>query len=241
MLGTNAVRKGIEGDGSRLQVREIWSTIQGEGPFSGYPAIFIRLTGCNLRCWFCDTAWDDANDPTMTVEEIMAQVRSKSLTKTATFAPGLVVLTGGEPTRQNLSALIPALNDAGFHVQIETDGLFWQDCMAGSQITIVVSPKTPKIDENVWTMANAFKYVIRAGEVDYLDGLPDKSTQVQGAPSRLARPRPGAPVYLTPCDEPKESDVFQVRTKANIHAVGQSALRHGYIAQVQVHKLLDLP
>lgn len=242
MNGQNAVRKGIEGDGSSLQVHEIWRTLQGEGPFSGMPAIFVRLTGCNLRCWFCDTTWNDETDPRMMIEAIRDQVMALAMHKDNRLIPGLVVLTGGEPTRQNLSRLIPVLNVCGFHVQVETDGLFWQDCLRSPGVTVVVSPKTPRIDRDVWDHAAAFKYVIRSGETDLDDGLPIISTQEKDRPSRIARPRPGAQVFLTPCDETLSDPVLgAIRTKVNIAAVGATALAFGYIAQMQVHKEFGLP
>ena len=92
-----------------------------------------------------------------------------------------------------------------------------------------MSPKTPKIDPRVYDHAFAFKYVIRAGEVGD-DGLPVRSTQIPGDNAVLARPRPGVPVYLSPCDEFDEE-----RNQANRRAVAESALKHGYRAGVQLH------
>ena len=77
MHGKNKVAKRTDNPQS-LQVHEIFHTIQGEGPFSGRPAVFIRLSGCNLRCWFCDTEWDDDNDPFLSPDEIMKQIIIKS-------------------------------------------------------------------------------------------------------------------------------------------------------------------
>jgi len=58
MFGTNPLSKPIESDGLYLEVQDIFSTIQGEGPFAGKPAVFLRLAGCNLRCFFCDTDFE---------------------------------------------------------------------------------------------------------------------------------------------------------------------------------------
>lgn len=230
MLGRNRVRKSESGDGSRLQVTEIFHSIQGEGPYTGRPAIFIRLTGCNLRCWWCDTEWNDETDLYLSIEEIIQQARD--LAKSTTT---LAVITGGEPVRQPLHRLLPALHQCGFFPQIETAGTLWQDCLAESYVDIVVSPKTPKIDPRVYDHAIAFKYVIRAGEIG-ADGLPVRSTQIPGDNAVLARPRPGVPVYLSPCDEFDED-----RNQANQRAVAATALMHGYRAGVQLHKVLDLP
>lgn len=60
MFGQNTPRR--RESGGLLQVQDVFYTIQGEGPFAGRTAVFIRLTGCNLRCWFCDTVWGDDSD-----------------------------------------------------------------------------------------------------------------------------------------------------------------------------------
>ena len=230
MLGRNRVRKAETGDGARLQVAEIFHSIQGEGPHTGRPAVFVRLTGCNLRCWWCDTEWNDDTDPYMTVEAIVERAGQIAPPTTK-----LAVITGGEPVRQPLARLLHALHEPGFTAQIETAGTLWQDCLTESHVDIVVSPKTPKIHPQIYRHAFAFKYVTRAGEAGD-DGLPVKSTQIRDAKATLARPRPGAPVFLSPCDEFNDE-----RNRANHRAVAEIALRHGYRAGVQLHKLLGLP
>ncbi len=136
--------------------------------------------------------------------------------------------------RQPLHRLLPALHQCGFCPQIETAGTLWRDCLAEPFVDIVVSPKTPKIDPRLYDHAFAFKYVIRAGEIGD-DGLPVRSTQIPGDNAVIARPRPGVPAYLSPCDEFDED-----RNQANRRAVAESALKHGYRAGVQLHKVLGL-
>ena len=237
MFGTNAVRK-YDGAGSRLQVQDIWYTLQGEGPFSGRPAIFIRLTGCNLRCWFCDTKWDDEKDPYIAVDEMAEQLIALSIQHKCK----LFVFTGGEPLRQNLSKLLwrvaVDVTDAVF--QIETAGTLWQAVLKRSDVVIVVCPKTEKINPEIFARADAFKYVLKDGFCNGTDGLPVFNTQKKNGDGsmqlkQLARPRPGAPVYVMPCDEYDEE-----KNKANNRVVGRIACKHGYIGQVQAHKYLEL-
>lgn len=237
MHGTNKVRQEEHRDDGKLQVNSVFYTIQGEGPFAGVPAVFIRLTGCNLRCSFCDTHWDDEHDPYLSVAEIMVmveRVRPPSCT--------LFVLTGGEPLRQDLSELLPALFNSEsrkyIRVQLETAGTLWQGSLfeyLDCGLTIVVSPKTPKLNEDILAKAHAFKYVIRAGKTDPMDGLPVQSTQNPNRPARLARPRDGAPVYLSPCDDQDEQE-----NRMNTDAVTHLAMKHGYTAGVQLHKIWGL-
>lgn len=87
-----------------MRVNEIFYSIQGEGRYTGTPAIFIRLAGCNLRCDFCDTEHQPYQD--LTEEEIMRQI--------ADFPTSHVVITGGEPMLQITQSLIHRLrNGAG--------------------------------------------------------------------------------------------------------------------------------
>lgn len=95
------------------RINEIFYSLQGEGRYTGRAAVFIRFSGCNLRCPFCDTDFREYRE--MTLGEIIAKAgRWKDC--------GFVVLTGGEPSLQVDGRLVKALHDAGFYVAIETNG-----------------------------------------------------------------------------------------------------------------------
>lgn len=232
MFGKNPVEKVEHGDGFdiRLVSGSPFLTIQGEGPFAGDAAVFLRLHGCNLRCFFCDTEFSNPQDKYHLVENIADAIRD--------IAPGwlrLLVITGGEPVRQNLSCLVKIMVDQGWIVQIETAGTLWQECLRDT--VIVCSPKTPEIHPEIYRYANAFKYVIQNGAVDPVDGLPVTNTQVEGGkPRALARPRPGAQVYLSPMDE-----CDPVKNARNLEWVARIARAFPYRAGVQLHKLMELP
>ncbi len=105
-----------------MQVTEIFRSIQGESTFAGLPCIFIRLTGCNLRCVWCDTAYAFYGGNKMSVEEILTTVRELSGRSEGTPVK-LVEVTGGEPLlQQEVYPLIAQLLASGYQVLIETSG-----------------------------------------------------------------------------------------------------------------------
>lgn len=110
----------------QLAVNEIYLSLQGESTFAGLPCVFVRLTGCNLRCSYCDTAYAFTEGTRRSLTEIIAEIHRLA----ATYAPAvstprlpLVELTGGEPLLQpNTLPLMRQLCDAGFTVLLETSG-----------------------------------------------------------------------------------------------------------------------
>lgn len=136
------------GDGAWLLVAETFGdkkpTFQGEGPSIGTPAVFIRLSRCNLTCSWCDTkyTWDWARyDP----RKESARLSVTALAEWAlSMPPGLVVITGGEPLLQQpkLAMLIPRLLAGGKRVEVETNGTIAPDpALLADGVTFNVSPK----------------------------------------------------------------------------------------------------
>lgn len=95
-----------------MKVNEIFYSIQGEGTFTGTPAIFIRFAGCNLKCDFCDTEHQPYQE--LTEDEIIAEIKK--------YKASHVVLTGGEPTLQITRSFVDKLHEEGKFIQIETNG-----------------------------------------------------------------------------------------------------------------------
>jgi organic radical activating enzyme len=224
MFGQNPIAPIVnKSDGKILHVVKgsPFATIQGEGPYAGHPSTFIRLHGCNLRCTFCDTQFSDPGDPLFLVEALVKECQFNG--------HQLVVITGGEPLRQNILPLCVELFNMGHIIQIETAGTLWIDGIQNFA-KIVVSPKTPSIHPKALQHAAAFKYVISKDD-DHSGYIPITATQPGTAPVRLAAPRKGAPVYLSPCDEYNET----TNTK-NRRLVADLALSHNAIAGLQMHK-----
>lgn len=100
-----------------IRISEIFQSVQGEGFLTGTPSIFVRTSGCNLRCWFCDTryaSWEPEGD-THPVEEILRKIDA--------FRAEHVVITGGEPMIfETLGELSKELKQRGKHITIETSG-----------------------------------------------------------------------------------------------------------------------
>ena len=150
-----------ESAGARLKITEIFFSIQGEAVFSGWPTVFVRLTGCPLRCQYCDTAYAFTGGEWRTFAEIEAEVRR--------FGTRYVCVTGGEPLAQpRCTALLTELCDAGFDVSLETSGAL---DIAGvdTRVARVVDIKTPgskEVERNRWqnlellTAHDAVKIVI---------------------------------------------------------------------------------
>lgn len=168
MFGQNPIRKPVKGDGTLLDVEHIFKTFQGEGPFVGYPAIFIRLGGCNLACDFCDTEFESFK--AMHLEDIIKQVNTLSGKEAGHTTHPLVVISGGEPLRQPIEALCDALLAQEYTVQIETNGTLFRTL--NSRVHIICSPKHTgsgyhRIREDLLPHITAFKFIISATHPHY--------------------------------------------------------------------------
>src|SRR6266566_7807918 len=119
----------------RLRVNEIFYSLQGEARTVGFPTVFVRLTGCPLRCGYCDTEYAFTEGGWMEFGEILGQVEQ--------YTPRYVTVTGGEPLAQPASVeLLRQLCDRGYEVSIETSGAL---DIAGvdPRVSIVMDLKTP--------------------------------------------------------------------------------------------------
>ncbi len=107
-----------------MLITEIFRSIQGESSYAGLPCIFVRLTGCNLRCSWCDSEYTFSGGRRMSVEEVLAAVRGLTPENGRGLGSRLIEITGGEPLLQE-SEVVPLMElllDEGYTVLLETSG-----------------------------------------------------------------------------------------------------------------------
>jgi 7-carboxy-7-deazaguanine synthase len=210
-----------------LRITEIFASIQGESSYAGLPFVFVRLTGCNLRCRYCDTAyaWDGGSDAS--VADVVAQVE--------TFALSRVAITGGEPLlQQGAFALATALLDRGHVVLVETNGAVPLSALDPRAVKImdVKCPSSGEADKMVW---DNFDALTACDEVKFVVADADDYGYAKDV---IARYRPGrdfkpllSPAYgLMPPDRLAGwivSDALDVRFQIQLHKVVWDPGRRG--------------
>ena len=201
----------------RRKITEIFFSIQGEAAFSGWPTVFVRLTGCPLRCQYCDTAYAFTGGQWRTFDEIETEVRR--------HGTPYVCVTGGEPLAQaRCAAFLTMLCDAGFSVSLETSGAI-DIGDVDTRVARVVDLKTPGSREahrNRWenlallTPHDAVKIVI-CDRADY-----------EWARDVVARHPVPCPVFFSPSHEQLPAgtlddwilaDRLPVRLQVQLHKV----------------------
>jgi 7-carboxy-7-deazaguanine synthase len=138
--------------GAMLRISEIFYSLQGETSRVGLPTVFIRLTGCPLRCVYCDTSYAFSGGQHMSMAQILDEV--------ARYAAHHVCVTGGEPLAQkNVLPLLCALCDAGYDVSLETSGAL-DVSNVDARVKKVLDIKTPgsgEVEKNVWNNLTALR------------------------------------------------------------------------------------
>ncbi|MDD4912541.1 MAG: 7-carboxy-7-deazaguanine synthase QueE [Sideroxydans sp.] len=129
-----------------LRISEIFFSLQGETSRVGLPTVFVRLTGCPLRCTYCDTAYAFTGGQAMTLQAILDEV--------ALYGARFVTVTGGEPLAQkNVHLLMKALCDSGYEVSLETGGMM-DVSGVDPRVMKVLDIKTPasgEMQKNLWS------------------------------------------------------------------------------------------
>jgi 7-carboxy-7-deazaguanine synthase len=136
----------------KLKIHEIFHSLQGESTRVGLPTVFVRLTGCPMRCVYCDTAYAFNGGSNMEIDDIVRKV--------AEYGARYVTVTGGEPLAQkDCHVLLKGLCDAGYSVSLETGGAI-DTSKVDSRVSVILDVKTPgsgEMENNVWANLNHLK------------------------------------------------------------------------------------
>jgi organic radical activating enzyme len=138
----------------KYRVNEIFLSLQGEGNNAGCAAVFVRLSGCNLKCPFCDT--DFAQHKEMSAQDIITAIYNEC---GMNALPPLCVITGGEPSLQLTDDLVDSLHDTGMEVAVETNGTH---ILPANIDYVTISPKSPFVEnaDVILTEANEVKVIM---------------------------------------------------------------------------------
>lgn len=153
---------------AKLRITEIFHSLQGESTRVGLPTVFIRLTGCPLRCTWCDTTYSFTGGETTTVDDVLEKV--------AGFDCPTICVTGGEPLAQKgCLTLLAALCDAGYSVSLETSGALDIGDVDPrvSRIVDIKAPGSGEVERNLWSNLDKLLphdelKLVLASEADYL-------------------------------------------------------------------------
>lgn len=145
---------------SRLRITEIFYSLQGESSFVGLPTVFIRLTGCPLRCGYCDTAYAFSGGEWMPVANILQNIKQ--------YNASTICVTGGEPLAQrNCGDLLAQLCDAGYRVSIETSGSL-DISTVDSRVSRIMDVKTPGSGEESKNKYENIAHLTQHDEVKFV-------------------------------------------------------------------------
>jgi len=164
-----------------LTVTEIFASVQGETSYSGYPFAFVRLTGCNLRCRYCDTTYAYDGGEAFPLEEVVSRVTAFGLTRAC--------VTGGEPLLQEEApALVAALLDRGHEVLVETNGTLPLSGLDPRAVK-VMDVKCPSSGEDRKMLWENFRHLAERDEVKFVISSEEDYRYAKEVAARYRRDR----------------------------------------------------
>lgn len=144
----------------QIRITEIFYSLQGESSFTGLPTVFIRLTGCPLRCGYCDTAYAFSGGEWQTIDAILEKVSQ--------YGAHYVCVTGGEPLAQkSCFELLEKLCDAGYAVSLETSGAM-DICDVDARVVRIMDLKTPASGESAKNLFSNIDCLTAKDEVKFV-------------------------------------------------------------------------
>lgn len=248
-MPVNADRSTIDApddvDAPALPINELFYSLQGEGQLAGTPTVFVRTSGCNLRCWFCDsyhTSWEPTH-AWMDVESILEDVQSYE-------RADHVVLTGGEPLIHDESvALLERLSSEGYHTTVETNGTIHRDAPINlASISPKLASSTPtaekdpsgdgewaerhdarRIDiEALVTLVESYEHQLKFVVTDRAD-MTEIEALVERVREQTTTPVPDSKVLLMPEGQTR-ADLDRTR-----ETVAELAMEFGYTYTPRLH------
>jgi len=150
----------MSADKNRLKITEIFFSLQGEARNVGIPTVFVRLTGCPLRCQYCDTAYAFSGGQWQSFDDIIEEIKS--------YQTNYITVTGGEPLAQALCAdLLERLCDLGYQVSLETSGALKINDI-DQRVSKVMDLKTPGSGEESKNVLDNISYLNKKDEVKFV-------------------------------------------------------------------------
>jgi len=231
-----------------LVINEIYLSLQGESTFAGLPCVFIRLTACDLRCSYCDTAYAFTEGKKMALADVLAKVRELAAPFKHSALP-LVELTGGEPLLQkNSLPLMKSLCDDGFTVLLETSGAH-DVAPVDPRVHRIVDLKCPASGEVDRNRFENLAHLKTTDEIKFVIGTHEDYdwAKRQIAEHRLAGRCPLLFSWVHPL-APEQQHPSLKKVPAGLTPISRQALVERIIAdalpvrfQVQMHKLIWPP
>jgi 7-carboxy-7-deazaguanine synthase len=236
-----------------LVVNEIYLSLQGESTFAGLPCIFIRLTACDLRCSYCDTAYAFTEGKKQTLTQILTEVKRQAVpfshSKSIDSKLPLVELTGGEPLLQkNSISLMKQLCDDGFTVLIETSGAH-DISKVDPRVRRIMDLKCPSSGEVARNRMENIAHLKATDEVKFVIGAAEdyEWAKQQIAAHKLDAICPLLFSWVHPLAPEQQSKVLK-QVPAGLTAISRRELAEKIIAdalpvrfQIQQHKIIWPP
>ncbi len=237
-----------------LRVNEVYLSLQGESTFAGLPCVFVRLTGCNLRCSYCDTAYAFTEGYRQNPEEILAAVEHlampfEKLPRVGGCRLPLVEFTGGEPLLQRGAAeLMAQLCDRGWTALVETSGAVDIGDL-DPRIRRIVDLKAPSSGESGRIHWPNVGYLKGTDELKFVIGTHEDYAWMKATMSehRLAERCPILVSWVHPL-RPEQADPSLNRVPEDLKPIGRQELVEAIIAdalpvrfQAQLHKIIWAP
>jgi 7-carboxy-7-deazaguanine synthase len=206
--------------GLLIKIADIDQGIERDGPNAGLSAVYIHMAGCQLECWYCESADERGDERAIT--SVVIEINNMR-GRTQVGDKPICVLTGGDPMMQKIGPFVETLLGHGWKVQVETHGEEWTDLPDSEDLELICSPKSSKVHTFVKSRATAWRYMIReADDYERRDGLPVCNTQrIDGSREPVTKPTRGRPVWLQPVTE-------EGRTEKNTRAARSRAMEYGY-------------